>query len=515
MDKTQTQKQNPSRSLPATLQHLFIPGRDATYIYWLLGAITLIGMIIRIWRMSQPIAYDEAYTFIHYASREFKYILADYSAPNNHILNTILIRLLYDIFGRQVWVVRGPALLAGILCIPAGYFAARRIFDPQQALAGAALIAMIPWFINYSINGRGYTMVTFFSLLLANLGALLVERQSRAALTAYVLVAALGFYTIPIFLYPMAGVSLWVLVSHLISPGSKEERSIRVRDFLAACLIAGLFTLLLYLPVILFGTGFASIASNEIVESRAWSVFLENVRPRAVKTWESWMTAVAPATQYVLLGGFLISLFFYRKASRQRLPLQVFLILGAAIMLVIQRVAPLARVWMYLESFYLIFAAGGLIWLVELVLNRLNRPAFTARMISAIILLGVMILGTRIYLDTQQGSVVPNQGDFPEQHAAQYLATHLQKDDTILSVSPVDIQTAYYLYMYGVPYDVFYQRDHPVQVRNAVVVLRRNSKYNSPETVLDYYNLTGNFDLAAARLLYQYGPLLVYSIPAQ
>ncbi|MGE5378320.1 MAG: hypothetical protein ACM3XO_24950, partial [Bacteroidota bacterium] len=276
-----------------------------------------------------------------------------------------------------------------------------------------------------------------------------------------------------------------------------------------------LFTLLLYLPVILFGTGFASIASNEIVESRAWSVFLENVRPRAVKTWESWMTAVAPATQYVLLGGFLISLFFYRKASRQRLPLQVFLILGAAIMLVIQRVAPLARVWMYLESFYLIFAAGGLIWLVELVLNRLNRPAFTARMISAIILLGVMILGTRIYLDTQQGSVVPNQGDFPEQHDAQYHATHLQKDDTILSVSPVDIQTAYYLYMYGVPYDVFYQRDHPVQVRNAVVVLRRNSKYNSPETVLDYYNLTGNFDLAAARLLYQYGPLLVYSIPAQ
>ncbi len=197
--------------------------------------------------------------------------------------------------GRQPWVVRGPALLAGILCIPAAYFFARRIFNSRQALAGAALVALTPWFINYSVNGRGYTLIILFSLLLANLGALLTRQQSRSALGAYAIVAALGFYTIPIFLYPMAGVSLWVLVTHLTAPEPWKERTIKVRDFLLACLLGGFLTLLFYLPVILFGTGFRSITSNEIVESRAWSAFFENVPPRITKTWESWMIGFSQA----------------------------------------------------------------------------------------------------------------------------------------------------------------------------------------------------------------------------
>ena len=90
-----------------------------------------------------------------------------------------------------------------------------------------------------------------------------------------------------------------------------------------------------------------------------------------------------------------------------------------------------------------------------------------------------------------------------------------RQQDKILSISPVDIQTAYYLYLYGVPYDVFYQRDHPVPVENAVVVLRTNSKYNTPEAVLKFYKITEQFDLASAQLVYEYGPVQVFSIPAK
>jgi 4-amino-4-deoxy-L-arabinose transferase-like glycosyltransferase len=515
MDKSKPQQQNFPRSILATFQQLFIPGKDPSYIYWCLGAITLIGAVIRLWRISQPIAYDEAYTFIYYATQEFKHILADYSAPNNHIFHTVLVRLFYEIFGRQPWVVRGPALLAGILCIPAAYFFAHRIFHARQALAGAMLVAMTPWFINYSVNGRGYTLIILFSLLLANLGALLTQQQSRAALGAYTIIAALGFYTIPIFLYPMAGVSLWVLVTHLTGPEPWKDRAAKAQNFLLACLAGGLLTLLFYLPVILFGTGFRSITSNEIVESRAWSVFTENLQPRINKTWESWTAGFSQAVKNILIGGFLLSLLFYRKASNQRLPLQVFLVVAVAIVLLLQRVAPLARVWMYLDAFYLIFAAAGLVWLVELVLNSFIRSAYTARIVSTAVLLIMMVGLINIYSETQQGSLVPNSNDLPEQHAAQYLASHLASQDKILSISPVDIQTAYYLYLYGVPYTVFYQRDHPVPVENAVVVLRINSRYNTPEEVLKFYQLTDDFNLAAAQLMYEYGPVQVFSIPAK
>jgi 4-amino-4-deoxy-L-arabinose transferase-like glycosyltransferase len=515
MDKSKPQQRNFPRSILATFLQLFIPGKDPSYIYWCLGAITLIGAVIRLWRITQPIAYDEAYTFIYYATRDFKHILADYSAPNNHIFHTILVRLFYELFGRQPWVVRGPALLAGILCIPAAYSFARRIFHARQSLAGAVLVALTPWFINYSVNGRGYTLIILFSLLLANVGALLTRQQSRTALGAYAIIAALGFYTIPIFLYPMAGVSLWVLVTHLTAAEPWKERTIKARDFLLACLAGGLLTLLFYSPVILFGTGFRSITSNEIVESRNWSVFTENLQPRITRTWESWTAGFSQAVKNLLITGFLLSLFFYRKASNQRLPLQVFLILAVAIVLVIQRVAPLARVWMYLDAFYLIFAAGGLVWLIELALDRLIPSEHTARIVSTAILLVMGIALTNIYLETQQGSLVPNRDDMPEQFAAQYLASHLEAQDKILSISPVDIQTAYYLYLDGVSYDVFYQRDHPVQVKNAIVVLRTNSKYNTPEEVLKFFKVTENFELASAQLVYEYGPVQVFSIPAK
>jgi 4-amino-4-deoxy-L-arabinose transferase-like glycosyltransferase len=515
MNKSKPQQRNLQRLIPATFQQLFLSGKDPSYIYWCLAAITLIGAVIRLWRISQPIAYDEAYTFIYYATRDFKHILADYSAPNNHIFHTILVRLFYEIFGKQPWVVRGPALLAGILCIPAAYFFARRIFNAPQSLAGAMLVALTPWFINYSVNGRGYTLIILFSLLLGNLGALLTQNQSRSALVAYAIVAALGFYTIPIFLYPMAGVSLWVLVTHLSAPEPWRERSIKSRDFLLACLFGGLLTLFLYLPVILFGTGFRSITSNEIVESRAWPVFIENLQPRIIKTWESWLAGFSQAVKNLLAIGFILSVIFYRKASSQRLPLQLFLALAVAIVLVIQRVAPLARVWMYLDAFYLIFAAGGLVWLLELALDRFLQAEHTARIVSTVILLILVMALINFYRETQQGSLVPNRDDMPEQFAAQYLASHLQPQDKILSVSPVDIQTAYYLYLSGVPYDVFYQRDHPVPVENALVVLRTNSKYSTPEEVLKFFQVAENFDLASAQLVYQYGPVQVFSIPAQ
>jgi hypothetical protein len=514
MNQRQSQKRTFLHSILTTLQHLFIAGRDPSHIKWILGAITILGMVMRIWKINDPIAYDEAYTFIYFATREFRHILADYSAPNNHILHTILVRISYELFGDRPWIVRLPALLAGTLCIPAAYLAARRILSGHQSLAAAALVALTPWFISYSANGRGYTLLILFALFLANLGALLIHQQSRAALAAYAITAALGFYTIPIFLYPMAGISLWVLATYLTAGEPWRDRSSKAWTFLAACTLAGLMTLLLYSPVIIFGTGLDSIISNEFVESRDGAMFVENLRPRAARTWESWMMGISPAVEYLLLSGFLLSTLFYGKASRQRLPLQLFLVLAIAILLVVQRVVPLARVWMYLEAFYMIFAGAGLVWLAELLLNSVGKSIYTAGIVPAAILLAFIVVFTGQYLGTQPGSATASR-DLPEQYAAEYLASHLQAGDKILSIAPVDIQTAYYLYMNGVPYEVFYQRDHPVKVQNAVIVLRTTSKYNTPESVLDFYKITDDFDLASARLIFEYGPLNIFSIPAR
>jgi len=515
MNSQQSGKPNLFQTISNLFQYLFIGERDSAHIYWLLAGISLIGVVLRLWKINEPIAYDEAYTFIYFATQPFKQILSDYSAPNNHILHTILVSVSYKILGGQTWIVRLPAFIAGTLCIPAGYFAARRIFNGNQSLAAAALSALTPWFISYSANGRGYTMLTLFALLLTNFAGILVRRQSRSALIAFGIAAVLGFYTIPIFLYPMAGVCLWVLVTYLTTNEPWNDKARKAWTFLGYCALAGVVTFLLYSPVIFFGTGAGSILNNEIVEPRTWSNFVDKIGQRSLKTWEDWMLNIAPLIQYALLVGFLLSLFFYRKASNQRLPLQGFMALAILILLLLQRVAPFPRVWIYLEVFYMLFAGAGLMWLVQVLLSTSGRSISAEKIISTLILLTVLVTFSARYINTRQASVRADQSILPEQQAAEFLATRLNAEDTILSMAPVDYRTAYYLYMNGVPYDVFYERDHPVDIQNAIIILRTNSEYSSPESVTDFFNVTSNLDLPRAELLFEYGPLNVFSVPAK
>jgi hypothetical protein len=506
---------NQPRVVRSIIEHLFIPEKDPLHIYLILSGLTLIGLILRLQDIGKYIAYDEAYTFVHFASRPFKHILADYSAPNNHIFHTILVGIAYRLFGGQAWVLRLPAFLAGILMIPIMYMTARRFFSEYQALAAAGLVAVIPLFINYSVNARGYTLLVLFALLLANFAGILVVRQSKPALTAFILTAALGFYTIPIFLYPMAGIFFWVVVTYLFTKEPLQDKLRRLGMFLGACLVAGLITLALYSPVIVFGSGLSSIVGNEIVKSLSWSTFVENLDPRILRAWNKWMIGVNPTVEYLFLSGFSISVLFYRKVSNQRLPLQLFLAFAVAVLLVLQRVSPLPRIWIYLEAFYLMFAAAGLLWLVDVALRGVAGPTLARRILSAAIPLAFAGAFAGLLIDRAQNPVFWDRDRLPEAYAAEYIANHLAPQDTIIATGPVDIQTAYYLSLHGIPFDRFYKRDHPVAIQNALVMLRKNSKYKTPKSVVKFFKLNQVLDLSAAELVFEYASVQIYSIPAK
>jgi len=503
------------QSLRAALTHLFIHEQDPTYFYLFLGLITLIGFILRLFVINNPIGYDEAYTFIHFASKHFKFILADYHAPNNHILNSILIGISYRIFGDQLWIVRLPALIASVLGVPVAYFTARRFFIREQALAASAILAVSPSLINDAANGRGYTLLALLALLLANFAGLLIKKQDRVALIAYATTGALGFYTIPIFLYPMAGISLWVAVTCLVEKDSWNNKFRKLGIFLGACFASGILTLILYSPVIIFGTGFQSIIGNDIVKPLSWFKFNENFVYRMVWTWDTWMLLLSPTVQYLLAGGFLISVFLYRKASNQKIPMQVALVLAPIILMFVQRQTPLPRIWSYLEVFYLFFSAVGLAWLAETLLHKFANQFPTDKILPTAILLIVLLTFGTVIINTFNPKAIADRTVKPEQLAAEYLAEHITPQDTVIAIAPTDMATAYYLKIHGIPYDVFYQRDHPVEIQNALVLVRETETYNTPESVLRFFQLTSKLRVRLAKVMFEYGPLQVYSIPAK
>jgi len=516
LDQKTSRQRDISQSFRATLTHLFVHEKDPNYVYLFLGIITLIGLILRLYVINDPIGYDEAYTFIYFASKPFKYILADYHAPNNHILNSILIGIAYRIFGNQLWIVRLPAFIFSILGIPAAYFAARRFFTREQALAASAILAVSPSLINDAANGRGYTLVALLSLLLVNFAGILIKQQSRPALIAYATTGALGFYTIPIFLYPMAGISLWIAITYLTENESWRNRFVKLGIFLGTCIVSGILTLALYSPVIIFGSGFQSIVGNDIVKPLTWFKFTENFDHRIAQTWHKWMMLLSPNIQYLLNGGFLISLFLYRKISNQKIPMQLTLVLAVFILLILQRLTPLPRIWSYLEMFYLFFSAAGLAWLANLLFRRFfGQPDMAGRTFSVFILLIVVLIFVNVTAKTFNRKAIADRTIAPEKFAAEYIADHISQSDTIVAVAPTDVETAYYLKIDNVSYDVYYQRDHPVVIQNALVLVRSTEWYNTPQSVLDFFDLTPNMDMASAQVVFEYGPLQVYSIPAK
>jgi hypothetical protein len=93
-------------------------------------------------------------------------------SPNNHLLNTILIRVSLDIWEKfddgksplffTEWVVRLPAFLGGLLGIFAIGMFLRQIGYPMAGLFAAWFCALHPWYIRYASEARGYGLVFGF-----------------------------------------------------------------------------------------------------------------------------------------------------------------------------------------------------------------------------------------------------------------------------------------------------------------------------------------------------------------
>ena len=192
--------------------------------------------------------------------------------------------------------------------------------------------------------------------------------------------------------------------------------------------------------------------------------------------------------------------------------MQVFLLLGAGIMLVLQRVAPLPRIWGYLEMFYLFFSVTGLIWITSWVIKYIWHSDTAMKILSGLVLLIALVVFTNVTLKTQNKKARANRWIAPEFFVADYIKTHMTETDTVIAVAPSDIQTAYYLMIDGISYDIFYQRKHPSDFDRAFVLVRTRGGYNinSLDKLLDFYQLSESLSADAESPVLEYGPLLLY-----
>ncbi len=391
-----------------------------------------------LWR---PMGHDETYTFMAFASRGLRVVITDYHLPNNHVFHTILVALSYQLFGDSPAIIRLTAFLAGILIIPATYLVGKIFYGWKIGLVAASILAALPVMIDYSTTARGYTIISLFALIIIGLAAYVKDHRNLIAWFLLVVISCLGLYTNPTMIYPVGMTFTWLFLSGLI----KDVNPTYGRKFYLY-LVFSIFwivilTGILYLPIIL-RSGLQSIIGNDVVEPLSRSDFIESVLPRIKNTWSEWNRALPPFLSMIAIIGLVASFFLPKLPRNRRIPLILAAFLWITTALVVQRVAPWPRIWLFLLPFFVIWIAAGTIGLFNLLITKLPKSEFLMRLLLGILIVTPLVAAlVRTY--PQYAEKLISKGEVEQ--VADFLIDYLQEGDVVVVTSPDTVILKYYL----------------------------------------------------------------------
>ncbi len=304
---------------------------------FLLAALFAAGAAFRLLHLGDPIRYDEAFTYLNYAGRPLAEALTDYGAPNNHFLNTLLVRTAASVLGEQAALWRLPNLLAGLGTLILAAAIAKRWFGGIAAVVALAVTCVSPVMAHFSVLARGYGLSLFFGLTALYFVDMRHERKGGALpLIGAWLSCALACYAVPTAL-------LFVAALFAYDAYRTYRRRARVTTLIPLWVPAALLTSLLYLPPLIASGPEAFFASAGGESAAPFS--LSGLRPYVAalmdaKTWGPgggwfWLPVAAVG---LAVGG----------AKRPAYGVLAAVAVGAGVVLLAAGYRPPARVFIYL-----------------------------------------------------------------------------------------------------------------------------------------------------------------------
>jgi hypothetical protein len=220
-------------------------------IPYTMGMAILIYLVAKSYIMQTTC--DEAYT-IHILPKQPVWDIITYkdSYTNNHILLTLLVKMLFALFGNNHSLSRLPSILAFVLYFYCCYqFAKQFISDDWVSMLFMAVMCCNPYLLDFFALTRGYGLsigLMMTSIYFAARHILPLEKNSRdlplsmgfAILAVYAQFATLHYYL---------GLSLLVFI-YTIYDFIKNKNSIVLKKTLLTLLISALILgILIYLPL--------------------------------------------------------------------------------------------------------------------------------------------------------------------------------------------------------------------------------------------------------------------------
>ena len=361
------------RDLVGSLRAAIRPG--ARWHLLALAVTVAMAVVVRVEFLSLAMRYDESVTFLTFASQHLSAALASYPFPNNHFLNTLLIHIAWRAFGNHPEVIRLPALLAGIAIVPAVYVAGQMLYDRTVGLVAAALAVPSGVLVEYSVNARGYTLVSLSTIVLIPLGLYALRRRSGAAWVLWATVAALGLWSVPTMIYGLAIVAFWLLLVAVLDIP-------RARRFVAIVSLENALLLTAGIAWVLYQPAWGQPGFN-YHEATVPPGFVE-------KVWNAFGLGYGPL-RWLFAAAALAAVVLHQRVARIRAPLWLAIAVVVPVSVAVShRVPPFVRTWLFLLPLLLLLAGAGLTGLTRLAL----RTWPSGRMRIAGVALPVLLAGS-------------------------------------------------------------------------------------------------------------------------
>lgn len=403
-----------------------------------------IGCMLVVYFSSQPMRGDEAYTFLNYVNGNFLNVFL-YSAPNNHVLYTLLTKFFVSLFGAEPFVIRLAAFLAGMFNILLMFYFCRLCaMDYDTGVFSALGMAVFPYLVLYATNARGYTLLIFLFLLTAITGVHILRNFSRISVMIFALLAALGLLIMPSAIMAIAGIFVWVAMGLFL----KKYPVILILQNLAGVFIgySAFFSFIFYTPVILASNGIEPIIANKFVKRLVWSEFISGIIPQFQNAFIEMTREIHPVVITLGVIFFLVGLFIAFKNGNTKLAfLAPSIFLGTLSVLLFTLAIPYARTLIYLIPVFLITMDYGIAAILNMLPN-LGRVAIKLLVLAAGTIFAISLISNNVigrYLDTSA---------FPEaEMVVKYLKPIIKEGDSIHVTNTANVPIEFYLWYYGLP----------------------------------------------------------------
>ncbi len=404
---------------------------------WITAFAGILGLALRLWFATAPMRYDEAFcfeTFVRHGLRSVFY----YPIPNNHVLGSLLEYCSVKLLGSSPLAIRMPSILAGVLLIPLTSAVCRRLNRGRTAGFAALAVAVDPYLVLYSANGRGYSLQILAVLLLVYAALDAQGRLGRRASVKMSLLAALALWIMPSSIYALAGIALWL---SLLSFDETRSWKAGILDLPIPFLgVTAFLSSILYLPVALLSGGLQAVTANRWVAPLPFAAFLQAIPGHVLAVLHFFSAGLGSFA--VLLLAVLAIVGMHGAARRGQTALALLLpsmLGGAAAVFMLKRSIPFERTWLYFLPPLFASADAAAAALID------RRPALNWYAST-----GGSVLAAAYAIWLASSPVVEALSNTPAVPDAEAMARHLAPRivaaDRVCAEFPADTTVRYYLW---------------------------------------------------------------------